>query len=166
MRAHRFLILAVVAISLGLGCGGSDKKYMIPVDSPARPFVAPDSDDLGASADDDDWSTDEDDDADEAHETAANDQDAAAPMRAALQAQQAKFAACYQQAHKKDPKLSGDIAITLQVTPAGAPASVKVSGGQALAACVSKVVQGVKFPKPSTGEMTEVRMPLHLQPAK
>ena len=64
-------VLALFAVLVMAGCGGSDKKYYVPVDSPAKPFVPPEADDLTES-DGDDWG----DDGDDADADAAGDGDA------------------------------------------------------------------------------------------
>jgi hypothetical protein len=58
-----FLISAVLA--LGFGCGGGSSSYMLPVDSPLKPFEAPTEEALVAAAEEDDWDIDLSDDEDE-----------------------------------------------------------------------------------------------------
>lgn len=161
MRAHWLLTLSLVAVPLALGCGGSDKKYMIPVDSPAHPFRAPEADDLGPSADNDDWSLDEDEGdetADEGSDEAGGD--ATTPMVSALHAQQTQFDACYQKSRGKAPTGAVKVELVVTVAPSGKAANVKVSGLPAVEACVSKVVRGMTFPKPKSGKAVEVKMPI------
>lgn len=54
-------VLALLAALVMVACGGSDKKYYVPVDSPAKPFVAPETEDL-VPEEDDGWGMEDDDD--------------------------------------------------------------------------------------------------------
>jgi hypothetical protein len=64
MRAGA-LLTVLTAMAMAIGCGGSDKPYLMPVDSPAKPFASPEADEIVESAGDDgDWDLDEGDDGD------------------------------------------------------------------------------------------------------
>ncbi|HUH06080.1 MAG TPA: hypothetical protein VML75_29025 [Kofleriaceae bacterium] len=85
----RFLVIALGTMLLATACGGSDKPYLVPVDSKLQPFNPPEAaaltgekEDLFAPIDDDDDGDDDDDDDTgeaEAAETPATPAPAAAP---------------------------------------------------------------------------------------
>ena len=68
MQGVRWILALLAALAL-IACGGSEKKYMLPVDSPAKPFVPPEADEL-VESDDGGWDLDDEDEADEAEDEA------------------------------------------------------------------------------------------------
>lgn len=76
VRVRLLLIaLGLLALLMSASCGGSSKKYYVPVDSPAKPFTPPADEDFEEGSDSwDDAGDDEDalgdDDDDESPEAA------------------------------------------------------------------------------------------------
>jgi outer membrane biosynthesis protein TonB len=84
----RWIFALVAALAL-MACGGSEKKYMLPVDSPAKPFIAPEADEL-VESDGDAWSVDEDEDEGEADADDTADADTTPPATPPKPAPQTK----------------------------------------------------------------------------
>jgi hypothetical protein len=153
--------LAVVMMALCCACSGSDKKYYLPVDSPARPFTPPEAEDL-VEDDGDSWDTDTDTDTDSGD--SADPEAAARAVTMTLVRSRRAFETCYTKALERAPQLRGRVELVVQVGPDGKATSAKATGLAGVAACVAKVAEGLVFPKPAGGKPVTVSHPFVFAP--
>lgn len=170
MRSLWLLTLSVALLSM-VGCGGSDKKYYIPVDSPAQPFTPPEADELGgADGADDDWSLDETEEPEGDEDQAEKESEEAAgagpknPMLVVLRENRPKFKFCYVKALEKSPNLKGRVEVTIKVDVSGKVVEAAAKGIPGVDGCVAKIARGIQFPPPPGGKPASVSYPLVFEP--
>ena len=76
---------------------------------------------------------------------------------------------CYQRALKRNPKLSGKVAIRLTIAATGKVTSVEIEensmGDAQVASCIRGYAKRWRFPPPDGGETAEVAVPFNFQAA-
>jgi hypothetical protein len=158
-------------MTLWLGCGGSDKPYYLPVDSPARPFVPPETEDLVGDAGDEDWDDSDgvDVDGDGDGDSGSGLADAATETRQAITMTLVRsrhaFETCYKRALERAPTLRGRVELVLEVGADGVPISAKATGIPGVAPCVAEVARGLVFPEPKTKKPIVVAHPFVFAPS-
>lgn len=75
---------------------------------------------------------------------------------------------CYEKALVSDPALAGTLIAEFSITPEGITDSIEVTGMDdgALRACVTSLVEYLKFPKVAGNGLVRVRYPFELRPAQ
>jgi hypothetical protein len=164
--------LLVVMMALSCSSSGPDKTYYVPVDTPARPFTPPETEDLidddgDAWADDDgsgDGSSDDDRDA-HTNTNAAEPEAAVQAISMTLMQSRRAFEGCYTKALERAPTLRGRVELVLQVGGDGTPIAAKATGLPGVAPCVAQVAKGLIYPKPSDGKTVTIAHPFVFAPS-
>jgi TonB family protein len=91
-------------------------------------------------------------------------------IRRVIRQHQKQVRYCYEKALVKNPKLAGTLKIKFTIGPKGAVTQASVEadsvGSEALAGCVQKTVQRMKFPAPKGGGIVVVRYPFVFKTAE
>lgn len=153
--------LWLASLALATACGGADKPYYLPVDTPARPFVPPETDQLVAG--DDGWD-DEAADNDNGNETDQADAAATQAIVMTLVQSRQAFEGCYLAALKKAPTLRGRVELEIEVGADGVPIESAASGISGVASCVAEVARGLVFEAPPGGRSITVSYPFVFTP--
>lgn len=150
MRSRSVLLVLMAA------CGGADRPYALPVDSPALPFSPPPAEELVG---DGDWSGD----AGVAEETGDPDPDTR-PFVMVVVRSRAAFQSCYVRALERAPALRGRVELELTIGANGVPTSAIARGIPGVADCVARVARGLAFPKRRGGQPITVSYPFVFAP--
>ena len=157
------LTLAIAAVIGVSACSGSDKPYYIPVDTPAKPFAPPETEDL--AGDDATWDGDDDDDDDDDGADATDPAAAVQAVVMTLVQSRRAFENCYRQALKRAPTLRGRVELALTIGADGVPTKSTATGISGVDRCVAEVAKGLVFPKPPGGQPISISHPFVFAPS-